>query len=109
MNCPLFVDFTRHCIKEVKNLPADTLGFCLTEKHVDCPFYRVIQKVGCTCENITGCPVFDSIKFGDFPAFVQMTKNYCLCENKVNCRRYILKKQDVSVPEDLLPDGRSLG
>jgi hypothetical protein len=105
MECPLFVDFTRECIKEVASLPADTLEFCTTERYVDCPFYRSIKKVGFFCECITGCPTYESFKASDFKEFVMMSKRYCLSENNLHCHRYILKKQGKTVPRELRPDG----
>ena len=103
--CPLFIDFTRECIKERMSLPANTLEFCTTERYVDCPFYRSIKKVGFVCECVSGCPAYESLMVGDFEEFVVITKRYCLSENKLNCQRYILKKQGKPVPKELLPDG----
>lgn len=108
MECPLFVDYTRECLKEVVSLPADTLVFCTTGRYKDCPFYRSIKKIGFVCECVIGCPAYESLKVGDFEQFVVIANQYCLSENSRNCKRYILKKQGKPVSKELLPDGSTI-
>lgn len=106
MGCPFFVDCTRECVKEIKVLPPDTFDFCATPHYDECPFYRSIKRIGPLCDGIANCSVYHSFQAEDFPAFVEMTRQYCLSENNVNCRRFILKKRGGAVPPGLLPDGR---
>lgn len=105
MNCPLFVDFVRECMDKVNVLPRDTFSYCTSEKYQKCPFYKAIHKVEPVCPSINNCPVYARFEVGDFEKFVLMTENYCLGQNMVNCKRYILKQSGEVVPENLLPDG----
>jgi hypothetical protein len=105
MGCPFFVDSTRECLTRVKFLPADTFGFCATEKYKECPFYRTIKKEGPFCNRIAGCSVFVFFQSQDFEKFVTMTQQYCISTNNVNCKRYRLNKEGKPVPKELLPDG----
>ena len=41
----------------------------------------------------------------EFEKFVEITKQYCLSENNVNCKIYIMKKSGETVPIDLHPGG----
>ena len=108
MECPFFVDYTRECIKEMAVLPGDTLGFCTSDRYVDCPFFRSIKKIGFVCECVAGCPAYEFLKIGDFKQFLIITSQYCLSENNLNCKRYILRKQGQPVPKELLPDGSKI-
>ena len=45
------------------------------------------------------------LRWGGFEKFVEITKQYCLSENNVNCKIYIMKKSGETVPSDLHPDG----
>lgn len=108
MSCPFFVDCTRECVKEIRELPADTFDFCTTQRHVDCPFYRSIRKIGPFCERIPDCSVYNLFRSEDFQAFVKMTREFCLSTQNATCQRYILKKSGSVVPPDLLPDGKRI-
>ncbi len=105
MSCPLFVDFTRECIKEVEFTPTDTTEFCATEKYVDCPFYRLLIKKGDVCKNIGKCPAFKNFQVGDFNKFVEISNRFCTSKNHVSCKRYITKESGQPVPISLHPDG----
>jgi hypothetical protein len=52
--------------------------------------------------------MYKHFAIGDFEEFVAITKNYCLSENKVNCKRYQAKKSGKTPPPNLLPDGNFL-
>ena len=105
MTCSLFVDDTRKCTEEVKSVPVATYDFCMSEIYKDCSFFRVLNKIGHTCENIKDCSLYSHFKMGGFEKFVEITKQYCLSENNVNCKIYVLKKSGGIVPIDLHPDG----
>jgi hypothetical protein len=105
MACPLFVDYTRECITEIEVLPADTFNYCLTEFYKECPFFRVIKGISPICEYIKNCPMYAYFKVGDFEKFVKITKEYCLSENNVNCKRYSLRKSGKIPPPNLSPEG----
>ena len=105
MSCPLFVDYTRECTKEIEKLPLDTFDYCTTDRYVDCPFYLLINKKITSCGNIKSCPVYSWFRVGGFQEFIKITNQYCLSDNFIYCKRYILKKSGLKVPDDLFPDG----
>lgn len=105
MNCPLFVDFTRECLDKIEFLPQDTFEYCVSDKHIDCPFYRALKNIGAHCEYIDKCVAYKYFGAKDFEKFVEITKSYCLCPNNVKCARFKIKSSGEVVPEDLLPDG----
>lgn len=105
MDCPKFQDYSRSCMTDVEHLPLDVIDFCASELHKECPFYILLEKTGISCENLQQCVAFRFFGYGSFENFRDMTKKYCLSENKINCQRYIIKKSGVKPPDDLLPDG----
>ncbi len=105
MACPMWVDFTRECITKIKYTPQNTFYYCCGEDYKDCPLYRVINNIGTLCENIDKCPVYEHFVLRDFKKFVMVTDAYCLSDNKVNCKRYQMKKSGQAAPPNMLPDG----
>lgn len=105
MNCPMFVDYTRECLDKIGFLPQNTLGYCQTDKHQECPFYKTLNNIGFHCECVKKCDAYKYFGISDFEKFVEMTKRYCLSKNNINCERFKLRKTGEAVPEDLLPDG----
>ncbi|MDD2654058.1 MAG: hypothetical protein PHI86_03005 [Candidatus Omnitrophica bacterium] len=107
-SCPLFVDFVRECTKEIVCLPQDTFDYCTTEKFTNCPFYLLIYKKVTGCEYMRKCPVYAQFKSGDFDKLIEITKQYCLFDKFLYCKRYALEKAGMKVPVELLPDGSTL-
>ncbi len=107
-SCPMFIDNTRECIKEIEFLPSNTLDFCLNSKFADCPFYKIIKKEK-VCENISKCPMFRHFEVQQFDAFVRISNAFCTSKNYPKCQRYQLKKSGQKVPDDLMPDGKFIG
>lgn len=105
MHCPLYIDFTRECIKEVEIMPNNTLLYCTTDKYKDCPFYKIIKKEKGVCENIKKCHAFPHLQLSGFEPFVEVSERFCTSPSHKKCQRYILKKSGEEVPEDLHPDG----
>lgn len=108
MKCPMFIDYTRECLNKVEFLPQNTLAYCETDMHKECPFFRTLNNVGPFCEYIKTCTAYKYFGAGDFEKFVDMTKCYCLTKNNTDCKRYKLRKSGEVVPENLLPDGSSI-
>lgn len=108
MPCPKYVDNQRMCIKETGVLPADTLAYCATEKYVECPFYKMLEKTGPVCEFALGCQAFQHLQVGDFDEFVRVALRYCLSPGNVDCKRYRSRKAGKKPPSHLHPDGRSI-
>ena len=86
MACPMFINDTRKCITEIKSIPVVTYDFCSSEKYTDCPFFRVPNKIGHTCENIKNCYLYAHFKMKDFKESLEITKKYRLSENNVKRR-----------------------
>ena len=79
MSCPLYIDYTRECIREIEIIPNNTLEYCTSSKYKKCPFYRIIKKEKNICECIKKCAAFK--------------------------QRYVLKKKGGNVPDDMHPSG----
>ncbi|MFH1653407.1 MAG: hypothetical protein ABIE74_05065 [Pseudomonadota bacterium] len=107
--CPLYEDHVRSCVEYIRSVKEiSTLGFCVSEKHEECPFYRSIKKIGSVCEMVERCPIFKALSIKDFELFRETTKEYCLSQNNIRCKRYILKKAGKDIPLNLMPDGSKL-
>lgn len=108
MGCPMFIDYCRECFDKIGFLPANTLDYCDTDRHTDCPFFKTINNIGFHCECVEKCPTYKHFGISDFEKFVEITNRYCLSENNVNCERFKLRKEGKEIPLDLLPDGTKL-
>ena len=106
--CPMFIDYVRECMHEIGVLPPNTLVCCESDRHVDCPFYKTINKIGSFCVYVDKCPVYKKFSIGDFERFMKMANEFCLSENSVNCARCKLRKEGKTPPIDLLADGTSV-
>ncbi|MDH4330195.1 MAG: hypothetical protein OEV93_01455 [Candidatus Moranbacteria bacterium] len=110
--CPLFVDFTRECIRDIEVYPHEItpsmLGFCRTQRHINCPFYKMLKTKEPVCKNISKCPAFKNFQIEDFDEFVEISNEYCTSKNHINCQRYITKEKGEVVPIDLHPNGTSV-
>ncbi len=108
MSCPYFKDYTRECWEKIGELPVDTFYFCDSEKYIDCPFYIKIEKTKNICKNVDNCEAFKFFKSINFDEFLKITTIFCLSDNSINCKRYILKDSGKEVPLDLHPDGSKI-
>ncbi|MBU0633948.1 MAG: hypothetical protein KKB82_05680 [Candidatus Omnitrophica bacterium] len=109
INCPYLIDYVRECMDYIDIVPdVYTLNFCSTQRYEECPFYKFLKKIGPTCELIPICPVYKKLSMRDFNSLVKMNAEYCLNENKVKCRRYVIKQNGKKPHPDLLPDGKIL-
>ncbi len=110
MNCPLFIDYTRECIKDVEVFPErltpQMIKFCSGDKHKDCPFFKILKTKQKVCENVRSCPAFRNFVLGEFGKFAEMSNKYCTSKDYVKCNRYILKKKGKIVPLNLHPNGK---
>jgi hypothetical protein len=105
MACPLFVDSTRECRKDIESVPANTFSYCMTQMHQDCPFFLILKGDGKICENVRRCAFFRSYTFGEFSEFVRIANDFCTNEKHTECARYKLKAGGREVPADLHPAG----
>ena len=105
MNCPMFIDYTRECLKGIGFLPSNTLDYCQTDKYKECPFFKTLNNIGVHCECIEKCNAYKYFGIHDFIKFTEIAEKYCLSENKINCERFKLRKSGKEVPVNLLPDG----
>lgn len=108
-HCPLFVDFTRECIRDIEVYPheitKEMLEFCKTSQYSKCPFYKILQTSEPVCKNIKKCPAFKNFQSEDFDEFVKISNTYCTSPDHTKCKRYIIKESEKPVPIDLHPDG----
>ncbi|MCK5579716.1 MAG: hypothetical protein KAJ18_00425 [Candidatus Omnitrophica bacterium] len=108
MVCPMFIDNRRECLLKIHFLPTYTLPYCETERHEECPFFKTINKIGNQCDCVDKCALYKHFGAGDFRKFEQLTSDYCLSDNNVNCARFKLNKSGGTVSSTLLPDGGEL-
>ena len=108
MTCPLFVDFSRECISEFKDIiHIGNYAICESDKYKeDCPFYKSINKIEPICEFSDKCPMYFHVVTNDFKELISMTKKYCFSENYSNCARYKIRKSGENPPKELYPDGK---
>jgi len=104
----MYVDYTRECLEKIDFLPQNTLAYCETAKHKECPFYRTLNDIGLHCDYVGACAAYKHFGIHDFEQFVKITREYCLSENNVKCERFKLRKAGKAVPEELLPDGNTI-
>ncbi len=112
MNCPLYKDYTRECLGETEvhptNITKIILDFCSSNKHKECPFYKMLIVKENICKHIQKCPAFAKFQDGAFHAFVETSNKYCTSENHAECERYKLKEKGNEVPTWLHPDGKHI-
>jgi len=102
--CPLFVKYARKCIDNIQMVSeVDTINFCTGGLYEDCPFYRVVNKIGDVCEMVDICMIYKDISRSNFEKFIDITNRFCLSPNNVNCKRYQVKKRGEIPPPDLMP------
>ena len=105
MSCPLYIDYTRECIREIEIIPNNTLEYCTSSKYKKCPFYRIIKKEKNICECIKKCAAFKYFQLSGFDKFIELSEKYCTSTNYKKCKRYVLKKKGGNVPDDMHPSG----
>ena len=115
MSCPLYEDFTRNCIGRFQKIMHMTnLEFCLSDKCVLCPFYKILVEKRPYCEYVEDCSIrlekqikyVLRVKPELFKGVSDRADKYCHDEDgKLDCQIYKLKKQGKSVPNDMTPDG----
>jgi hypothetical protein len=110
MVCPLYIDYTRECISEIKvypkNINQGILNFCSSKKYLDCPFYKILVVKKNICENILNCSLYKKFQIGDFEKFVEFSNEYCTSKNYLKCKRYIMNKKGLTSPTNLHPNGK---
>lgn len=110
-HCPLFVDFTRECISKIDVYPSEIsfemLGFCQSEKHSNCPFYKILKTNEDVCLYIKKCPAFRKFQKKDFDKFVDISNRFCTGGYK-KCLRFQKSQKGEPVPENLHPEGGTI-
>ena len=119
MPCPLFRDYTRHCIEKFPNFVVySNYDVCFSDDYTKCMMYEVIQS-DFNCKYLTDCseaflnaaPEFIMKMLNEEKINVivrEMNNKYCLSEdNCKNCARY--KRFDIGEKPSLrlFPDGKS--
>ncbi len=117
MVCPLYIDFTRMCIKKFPAVVMfSTFQPCKSEQYADCPIYQACSS-DFFCEYMPSCAKQYSEKI---PKLIQNTfmdkkifeilkdtwTNYCLSPEKLKtCARYQQFSKGEIPPFNLMPDG----
>jgi len=120
MVCPLYVDFTRMCIKKFPGLvKTASYEICESEQYVGCQIYKIC-KSDFNCEYLHDCskqylekmPKFVTTLFMDDKGVKDMTDilmKFCLSpEKSKTCAKYQLYSKGEIPPINLLPDGRKI-
>ncbi|MCJ7571132.1 MAG: hypothetical protein MUO82_04570 [Candidatus Thermoplasmatota archaeon] len=117
MVCPLFVDFTRMCLKKFPVLVKfTTLQTCDSDQYADCPVYLLCNS-NFNCKYLPSCSkqyhekspelvqdIFDKKDASE--ALKNIWTNYCLSpENSKTCAKYQLYSKREIPPLELQPDG----
>ena len=118
MNCPLYQDFTRTCIKKFPEfIEFPTYSFCKSDDYKKCLAY-IIYSSPFVCKYLVPCgnaykkdvPIIITNMFGETETreiYYHLTVHYCLSqENHINCAKYKIYEQKKKPPLNLLPDGR---
>lgn len=117
MACPLFVDFTRLCLKKFPVLVKFTdFQTCESEQYIDCPVYQVHNSGfcckyfhSCTKQHVENMPklIMDIFMSKEvFEALKGIWMNYCLSPvNSKTCAKYHCYSKGETPPIDLQPDG----
>ena len=107
--CPLYVDYVRECLFSFGDMPCElqTMGFCISERHEKCPFFRYLQSPEAYCTYFPKCSLCKQYKGSDFEGLVELADAWCL-NNYTSCVRCQMKQAGKTPPETLLPDGTTL-
>ncbi|HUT00590.1 MAG TPA: hypothetical protein VMY59_09765 [Candidatus Thermoplasmatota archaeon] len=120
MVCPLYVDFTRGCIKKFPSfIKFVTFKTCESEQYVDCLMYQVCTS-SFNCEYLIRCSNQYNEKIPKFTMTLLMNKEagkvitdiqkkYCLSpEISKTCARYSLLSKGEIPPVNLMPNGQKI-
>ncbi len=106
MTCPLFIDYTRECVKKYKHvIQVPTFDICQSNNYSECPIYSMISGDAKKCEYTDICDKEISFIGVDFERLKYIGNKYCLHGNERNCAIYKLRKAGKKVPLALSPDG----
>ncbi len=110
MSCPMYLgDHARDCIIRFKELVNIIQYYiCESDAYKDCPFYKVINKEVTPCEFLEKCNRHQKYGNLDFKKISELTALYCFSDNRVNCSIYKLRKENKSIPENLMADGTKI-
>lgn len=105
----MFNDFTRECLTKIEVYPvhitSEMMSYCSSDKHLDCPFYKILNTKEVVCQHILKCSAFRNFHSAEFKNFVALSSKYCTSKNHLACQRFILKEKGGEVPITLHPDG----
>jgi hypothetical protein len=118
MSCPLYIDFTRECIKKYKDFARyQSYDLCDTENYSKCLMYTVCT-ADFNCKYLDNCSkIFHDnapqliqkifIEEKVYNLLVSTTTNYCLSKsNAENCERYKRFELGETPSYKLFPDGQ---
>jgi len=112
MSCPMYIDFTRECIKKFKSiLNIGNYDICgSNDGYKDCIFYKTIKYPDDACKYRDKCiglhikADVSKMKI-DIDILNSMGKQYCFNENRTNCAIYKKFKSGEEPSALLTPDG----
>ena len=106
MTCPLYIDYTRECIRKYKRvIQVPSFDICQNNLYAECPIYNIISGYVKMCEYTDICDKEVPFIGVDFERLKYISNKFCLHRNEGNCAIYKLRKAGVEVPRDLSPDG----
>jgi len=106
MSCPLYINFTKHCIQKLPEIvEIGTYDYCFSDGYKMCPFNKIIAEKSPYCELIKNCGI-SFLEYFSYSKKVQMYElnsqnllEYCLSDNKKKnlCfYKYGKKKEKIS-------------
>jgi hypothetical protein len=120
MNCPLYEDFTRNCIKKFPEfIEFPTFALCESDEHTKCLAY-LIYNSKFFCKHLISCgnaykknvPKIITNMLGDMETreiFYKLIVQYCLSQkNHLTCAKFKIYEQGEIPPLNLFPDGKKV-
>ena len=120
MVCPLYVDFTRNCIKKFPDfLVFPMFDLCDSDDYKECLGYLVVHSPF-SCQYMSMCgneykknlPMIITKMLGEKETrgiFYKYTSQYCISlENHIKCAKYKLLSEGKTPPINLFPDGSKI-
>jgi hypothetical protein len=107
LSCPYLKNDERVCEQICKNvLYLIKAEFCITESHIRCPYYKILENPNALCPHIKDCNQNYFAFTLPFDKMLEAANTYCINpNNRENCERYKMYMSGEKPSEKLLPDG----
>ena len=110
MTCPMFVDFTRECIKKYPEIvKISSYVICESDGYEKCVVYNMIKMPDKNCKYSVPCYIdfFEKQLELTMEEITKSGEQFCFNkENRVNCSRYKCLDEGKEISIGLTADGR---